>query len=180
MSKARTIGLGLVTAAALTASATPATAAPASPAGTVTSSRVCPTDVFYKVGSKKVVSYWVPGTHFVDGKGGKITGKVERSYTKTASLEHGAEVSLSAVWATVKASVSESATKSNNVTVGHAYEHKISKNRYGHIRYRVIGYKVLFEKYRTRRNCTDQLLTAFYGNIPTTKEGWKYWETKRP
>ena len=180
MTRFRTIGLGLATMAALAVSATPAMAAPASPAAPVKPAKACPPDVYYKVKSKKTVSYWVPGTHFVDGKGGKVTGKVERSYTKSATLEAGAEASIGAVWATVKANVSKSATKSNNVTVGHWYEHQISKNRYGHIRYRVIGYKVLFEKWRTQGNCKDKFLDAFYGNIPTTKEGWKYWETKQP
>ncbi|NKZ06136.1 hypothetical protein [Actinomadura latina] len=178
MNRFRTIGLGLVAAAALTVSATPAMAAPASPAAPVKPAKACPPDVYYKVKSKKQINYWV-GRHFVDGKGGKITGRVERSVTKSATLEAGAEASVGAVWATVKANVSKSATKSNTVTVGHWYEHKISKNRYGHLRYRVIGYKVLFEKYRTRGNCKDQFLDAFYGNIPTSKEGWKYWETKK-
>ncbi|WP_141580919.1 hypothetical protein [Actinomadura sp. WMMA1423] len=180
MHRFRTIGLGLVAAAALVGSATPAMAAPASPAAPVRPAKSCPPDIYYKVKSKKVVSYWVPGTHFVDGKGGKVTGKVERSWTKSATLEAGAEASISAVWASVKVQVSASATKSNNVTVGHWYEHKISKRKYGHIRYRVIGYKVLFEKHQTLGNCKDRFLDAFYGNIPTTREGWKYWETKQP
>lgn len=180
MSRFRTIGVGLVTAAALAASVTPAAAAAAAPAAPAKPAKSCPPDVYYKVKSKKVVSYWVPGTHFVDGKGGKITGKVDRAYTKSATLEAGAEASISAVWASVKVNVSASATRSNTVTVGHWYEHPVSKNRYGHIRYRVIGYKVLFEKWRTQGNCKDKFLDAFYGNIPTTKEGWKYWETKKP
>lgn len=178
MTRFRTIGIGLATAAALAASATPAVAA--SPAGPVKPAKGCPSDIYYKVKSKKVVSYWVPGTHFVDGKGGKVTGKVDKSWTESATLEAGADVSIGALWATVKVQVSASATKSNTVTVGHWYEHQISKNRYGHIRYRVIGYRVLFEKRRTRPDCSDQFLDAFHGDIPTTKEGWKYWETATP
>ncbi|WP_030175112.1 hypothetical protein [Spirillospora albida] len=180
MSSFRAIGLGLATAASLAVGAAPAVAAPNPPSNPVKAAKGCPTEIYYKVKSKKVVNYWVPGTHFVDGKGGEITGKVDRSWTKEAKLEVGAEASVKAVWATVKGSVSKSATKSNTVTVGHWYKHKISKNRYGHIRYRVIGYKVLFEKRRVRPNCSEVVLDAFYGNIPTSKEGWKYWETKRP
>ncbi|MFA1537598.1 hypothetical protein [Actinomadura monticuli] len=180
MTRFHAIGLGLVTAAALVTSAAPAVADAASPAAPVKAAKGCPPDVYYKVKSKKQVNYWVPGTHFVDGKGGKVTGKVDRSWAKSATLEAGAEASIGAVWATVKANVSKSATRTNTVTVGHWYEHTISKKRYGHIRYRVIGYRVLLEKYRTRGNCKDQFLDAFFANIPTSKEGWKYWETKKP
>ncbi|MQY05754.1 hypothetical protein [Actinomadura macrotermitis] len=183
MSRFTTIGMGVAAAAALTVSATPALAAPSAPAGRSVShgkpARSCPEETYYTVKWKKAVSYWVPRTTFVDGKGGTVTGRIDRSWTKSATLEKGAEASIGAVWATVKGHVSKSATKSNTVTVGHWYTHDISRNKYGHIRYRVIGYRVLFYKMAVRRSCKTVLLDAFYGNIPTEQEGWKYWETSR-
>jgi hypothetical protein len=182
MNKLCTLGITFAAAAALAAGGTtPAmAAAPHSTGSTGGAAKSCPEETYYKVKSKKVVRYWVPRTHFVDGKGGDVTGKVDKSWTKSASLEKGAEASVSAVWASAKVQVSKSITKSNTVTVGHWYSHPIPKNRYGHLRYRVVGYKVLFWKMKETRQCKEKLLDAFYGTFPTEKEGWEFWTSKQP
>jgi hypothetical protein len=178
MNKLCRLGIALAAVTALMAGATPSMAG-ASDAGR-NSLKSCPEETVYTVKSKQVVSYWVPGTNFVDGKGGTVQGRVEKSWTKSATVEASADVSVGVLWATVKAQVSKSVTKSNTVTVGHWYSHDIPAKKYGHLRYRVIGYKVLFWKVRVSRNCKEKLLDAFYGTFPTDKEGWKYWSTTKP
>ncbi|MBO2454428.1 hypothetical protein J4573_45585 [Actinomadura barringtoniae] len=180
MNKLCTLGITFAAAAALTAGGTTPALASTPHAGGSGAAKSCPEETYYTVKSKKAVNYWVPGTNFVDGKGGEVTGKVDKSWTKSATLEAGAEASIGALWLTVKGHVSKSATKSNTVTVGHWYSHKIPKGKYGHLRYRVVGYKVLFWKMQETRKCKEKLLDAFYGNIPTEKEGWEYWSSKQP
>jgi hypothetical protein len=172
---------GLVSAAAagVILQGTPSWAAGGSDSAASTK-RGCDTEVFYKITSKSVRSLWIAGTNFVDGPGGTISGSVHKSHTKSASVSASVSVSARYLIAEAKAEVSGSITKSNTVTVGHSYQHKISKKKYGHIRYRVVGYKVWFEKKKITATCGSTLLGTGTAILPTTKEGWKYWETKRP
>ncbi|GAA4227977.1 hypothetical protein GCM10023075_32070 [Streptosporangium album] len=66
------------------------------------------------------------------------------------------------------------------VDAGHQYTHTITDGMYGHLWYRVFGYRVGFTQWFRVSTCGVRKVTAGIASIPARVEGWKYWETKHP
>ncbi|MEU5310153.1 hypothetical protein [Streptomyces sp. NPDC021562] len=151
-------------------------AAPAA-AGTVTP-KSCPITYGVLITSHKAYRLPAKGAYFKDGPGGTISASVTRSSTITYSLSTSLEVSASYLFASAKASVSGSITKSVAVTTGHTYSHDINPHKYGNLQYGSNGYKVGWQSNRTNPNCRTTVLATGTAKLPATSVGWHYWETK--
>ncbi|MEU1594279.1 hypothetical protein ABZ468_15795 [Streptomyces sp. NPDC005708] len=150
-------------------------AAPAS--AVVTPKRSCPVDYGVLIKSHKAYRLPAKGAYFKDGPGGTITASVTRATTITYSVSASLEVSASYLFASAKASVSGSITKSVAVTTGHTYSHNINARKYGNLQYGSNGYQVSWESNRTNPNCTVTTLASGTAKLPASSVGWHYWET---
>ncbi len=114
---------------------------------------------------------------FKDGKGGKLSVTKNYSTTFKFSVVAGAEAEAGVVFAKAKASLNIGIEKSWTTSVTHNYEHKISKNRYGNVKYVNETRVVSWRKSVMDRRCK---VTVTRGKVrfPTKSEGWRYWETK--
>jgi hypothetical protein len=114
---------------------------------------------------------------FKDGPGGKMI--VSRQYSGSVSygVVAGAESEVGAVLAKAKVSISASLSKTNTTSTTHTYERKISKGKYGHVRYVSWGKRVAWKKKKERLDCTVAVLRKGVIRFPTKKEGWYYRET---
>lgn len=68
----------------------------------------------------------------------------------------------------------------HTVEVGHEYTRQISKGKYGHVRYRVFGYRVGFSKWWRGDDCRVHWAASGVAGVPARVEGWVYRESKRP
>ncbi|WP_458245775.1 hypothetical protein [Streptomyces sp. MAI_2237] len=93
-------------------------------------------------------------------------------------LSASLEVSASYLFASAKASVSGTITKSVAVTTGHTYSHDISAHRYGYLQYGSNGYRVGRQSNRTTSNCSTTVPATGMAKLPATSVGWHYWETE--
>lgn len=164
--------LAAVSAAVLLGAALPVALTP-----TQAAQAACPTETLYSLSSSSVRMPFKGVPTFKDGKGGTIT--VSRSYSGSVSFQvtAGAESEVGAIFAKAKVSVSASLTKTNSTTTTHTYSHKISKGKYGNVKYVSWGKKVTWKKSRVNPNCTTTVLGSGSINFPSTSEGWYYWET---
>lgn len=114
---------------------------------------------------------------FKDGPGGKII--VSRSYSGSVSygVVAGAESEVGAVLAKAKVSISASLTKTNTTATTHTYERKITKGKFGNVRYVTWGKRVAWKKKKERLDCSVAVLSKGVIRFPAQKEGWFYWET---
>ena len=161
-----------VVAAALAGSAlVPVVAAPAAHAG-------CPTDTYYSVSGKTTRLPFRGVPTFKDGRGGTIT--VSRNYSGSVSyrVEVGAESEVGAILAKAKISIKASLERTNSTSTTHTYSHKISKGRFGHVRYVSWGKRVTWTKYGDNATCTTTKLASGVISFPSVEEGWYYWETR--
>jgi hypothetical protein len=161
-----------VVAAGLAGSAlVPVVAAPAAHAG-------CPTDTYYSVSGKTTRLPFRGVPTFKDGRGGTIT--VSRNYSGSVSyrVEVGAESEVGAILAKAKISIKASLERTNSTSTTHTYSHKISKGRFGHVRYVSWGKRVTWTKYRDNATCTTTKLASGVISFPSVEEGWYYWETR--
>ncbi|MEV0907683.1 hypothetical protein [Streptomyces hokutonensis] len=151
-------------------------AAPAS--AVVTPKRSCP--VTYGVLITSHSHYRLPakGQYYKDGPGGTMSVHVTKASTISYSLSTSLEVSASYLFASAKASVGGSITKSVAVTTGHTYTHNISAHKFGNMQYGSNGFKLGWESNRTNPNCTTTVLKKGTAKFPVTSVGWYYWETK--
>ena len=121
---------------------------------------------------------------FPGGPGGKIKVWVEREHNveTTLLLEKEARIQFDfkSFLEEVRKMVSPIITTRLRVELGHEYQRRIRKGMYGHMRYRVFGYKVSFWQWRQFGNCSLRFVGTGLADIPTTKQGWKYRETKGP
>lgn len=150
-------------------------AAPASAA--VTPKRSCPVDYGVRITSHTAYRIPASGAYFKDGPGGTMSASVTRASTITYSLSASLEVSASYLFASAKASVSGSITKSVAITTGHTYSHDIHAHKYGNLQYGSNGFKVGWESNRTNPNCSVSVLASGTAKLPATSVGWHYWET---
>lgn len=137
-----------------------------------------------KIRTSRSHDFWIPGTHFVDGPGGKIKVWIEREHNveTTLLLEKEARIQFDfkSFLEEVRKMVSPIITTRIRIELGHEYTRLIRKGEYGHMRYRVFGYKISFWQWRQFGNCSIRFVGAGLADIPTTKQGWKYWESKGP
>jgi hypothetical protein len=144
----------------------------------------CEVRSFYKIRTNSSRDFWIPGTHFVDGPGGEMKVWLEREHTVETSLllekEARLEFDFNSFIAEVRKMVSPIITTRIRVELGHEYLRPVSKGKYGHMRYRVFGYKIGFWHWRQYGNCSIRFVGSGLANLPTRKQGWKYWETKKP
>lgn len=162
--------LGAIAASALV-SATALSAFGAAPA-----SASCAADVVIGV-SGKYVFLWDGVTWWHDGPGGTITGQVQRTRTISSTISYGADITMSDLISSVKASISGSATNSVATTLGHTYTHAIPSNAYGNLKYGAWGYNVTWKKEYRHSNCTITVLGQGTGTVPTVATGWYYYST---
>jgi len=149
----------------------PVVAAPAARAG-------CPTDTYYSVSGKTTRLPFRGVPTFKDGRGGTIT--VSRNYSGSVSyrVEVGAESEVGAILAKAKISIKASLERTNSTSTTHTYSHKISKGRFGHVRYVSWGKRVTWTKYGDNATCTTTKLASGVISFPSVEEGWYYWETR--
>ncbi|MGH3392980.1 MAG: hypothetical protein ACRDOO_29285 [Actinomadura sp.] len=144
----------------------------------------CEVRSIFKIRANSSRDFWIPGTHFVDGPGGEIKVWIEREHNVETSLllekEARLEFDFKSFIAEVRKMVSPIITTRIRVELGHEYLRPISKGKYGHVRYRVFGYKISFWQWRQYGNCSIRFVGTGLASLPTRKQGWKYWETKRP
>ena len=171
--------LGLIAASALLSvgallgfSAAPAAASPS--AAAVPAS--CAADVVIGV-SGSYVFIWDRVTWFHDGPGGTITASVQRQTQVSATISYGADITLSDLVASVKASINHSATTTVSTTVGHSYTHSVPAGKFGNLKYGAWGYNVNWVKEYRHSNCTITVLGRGTGRVPTTAVGWFYYTT---
>ena len=69
---------------------------------------------------------------------------ITRAYAamQPVTISYGADISLNDLVASVKASVSHSATRSVTTTVGHTYTHPVPANKFGNLKYGAWGYYI--------------------------------------
>ncbi|MGW3814781.1 hypothetical protein [Streptomyces sp. NPDC005046] len=150
-------------------------AAPAS--AVVTPRRTCPTTYGVLITSHHPYRLPARGAYFKDGPGGTISASVTRSSTITYSLSTSLEVETSVFFASAKAAVHASVTKSVAVTRGHTYSHGIHAHKYGNLQYGSNGFKVGWQSNRTNPNCSTTVLKTGTAKLPVSSVGWKFWET---
>ncbi|MEV5409066.1 hypothetical protein AB0K60_09540 [Thermopolyspora sp. NPDC052614] len=68
----------------------------------------------------------------------------------------------------------------HTVEAGHEYVRKISRGKYGYLRYRVFGYRVGFSKWWRGDDCRVHRAASGVAGVPARVEGWVYRESKRP
>ena len=77
--------------------------------------------------------------------------------------------------AKAKVSISASLPKTNTTQTTHAYERKITKGKFGNVRYVSWGKRVAWKK-KERLDCSVAVLAKGVIRFPAQKEGW-FWET---
>lgn len=137
----------------------------------------CAADVVLAVTSANYHFMWDGTTWFHDGPGGQVTGMVQAQRTIGATISVGAEVSVTDLVTTVKASISGSATASLTTTLGHTYTHVIPANKYGNLKYGGWGYSVNWTYEYRQSNCVIKVLQRGTGTVPTVAQGWYYYNT---
>ena len=148
----------------------PASASPAAPAS-------CAADVIVGITSSRYVFMWDGVTWWHDGPGGTITGQVQRQRQVSATISYGADITLSDLISSVKATINKSATRSVTTTVGHTYSHNIPANKFGNLKYGAWGYSVSWVKDYRHTNCTITVQGRGTGTVPTVAVGWYYYNT---
>ncbi|WP_262286640.1 hypothetical protein [Micromonospora sp. MA102] len=137
----------------------------------------CPPEYFYDITSSS--SYHMPasGAYFKDGPGGSMSVSVTKSTTITATATVSAGATVSGIVAEAKIEVSASIAQSNTITVGHTFNHNITAGKYGNAQYGSWGYNVGWRYYYTSASCSTALKSSGTAKVPTSAEGWRYWET---
>ncbi|MEW1844828.1 hypothetical protein AB0392_43380 [Nonomuraea angiospora] len=155
----------------------------------------CSPHLFFKVHTLSPRNFFLPRTNYVDGPGGTVTASVTREHEVRAFLETENERSFD-----IENERPEGVNAANLVRqlrhfrrmglphleerhmvfTGHEYSREITKGMYGHLWYRVFGYRVGWSAWRVMGTCRDVRVASGYANIPARVEGWRYWETKYP
>lgn len=137
---------------------------------------LCEGSYFYEVSSPKDIKMKA-GPAYKDGPGGTISASVTKATTITSSASVSAGATLKGIIAEAKVEVSASITKSNSVTVGHAYSHKIKKDKYGHLQYVVWGKRVNWKYIYESKSCHRTTKASGKAKLTTKEEGWYFWQT---
>ncbi|MDX3105298.1 hypothetical protein [Nonomuraea angiospora] len=155
----------------------------------------CSPHLFFKVHTLSPRNFFLPRTNYVDGPGGTVTASVTREHEVRAFLETENERAFD-----IETERPEGVNAANlirqlrhfrrmglphleerhMVFTGHEYSREITKGMYGHLWYRVFGYRVGWSAWRVMGTCRDVRVASGYANIPARVEGWRYWETKYP
>lgn len=145
---------------------------------------VCRAHTFYRIRSHRARNFWIPRTHYIDGPGGKMIVSVKRWYTVETQLRLGrsveAEFKLEEFLHRARKEVEPQLTRSHTVETKHEYVRIVHKGKYGHIRYRVFGYHIGFQQWHRADDCGLRKVGSGVADVPTTVEGWRYWETDCP
>lgn len=139
---------------------------------------------FYEIRSHRPHSFWIPGTHFIDGPGGKMYVWVKRWHTVEARVRAHHEVLeqfnfQTFLWRARKEVVRDLA-RFHTVEYKHEYVRSITAGMYGHMRYRVFGHRIRFRQWHRNGDCGLRKVGSGVAIVPTTSEGWKFWETGCP
>lgn len=156
----------------------------------------CSPHLFFKVHSLSPRNFFLPRTNFVDGPGGTVTASVTREHEVRAFLETENErrraVSTNEPLTLVEPITTREVVhemrrmglphleERHMVFTGHEYSREITKGMYGHLWYRVFGYRIGWSAWQVMGTCRDVRVASGFANIPARVEGWRYWETKYP
>jgi hypothetical protein len=144
----------------------------------------CRPGPFFKVEFADPKNFYVPRTHYVDGPGGDIRVWVKQWHTVKFDVHLEREVQtefhIQDFIARMRKEINPEIDEEHTVESGHEYHVTISKKMYGHVRYRVFGYKVGFQQWRVLDNCGMLKVVSGIASVPTRKEGWQYWESRSP
>lgn len=129
-------------------------------------------------------NFYVPRAHYIDGPGGLMRGTVTREHNVIASFGRGRDAQTSI---TIDDLVRELHTLGfqhvearHKVFAGHEFRREISKGRYGHLRFRVLGYRVNWSAWSVLGTCRRVKIDSGVASVPARAEGWRYRETRRP
>ena len=138
----------------------------------------CAEREWYDITSATSIHMPAAGTSYKDGPGGTITVAVQRASTISATASVSSGAATGGIVQAARTEVSNAAATSNQITVGHSYSRTITSNRYGNVVYGAWGYQVNWRYGVINADCTSTQLTSGTGaKVPTTQEGWRYWET---
>ncbi|MFG6192076.1 hypothetical protein [Nonomuraea sp. JJY05] len=156
----------------------------------------CSPHLFFKVHTLSPRNFFLPRTNYVDGPGGTVTASVTREHEVRAFLETENErrkaVSTNEPLTRVEPITTQEVVREmrrmglphleerHMVFTGHEYSREITKGMYGHLWYRVFGYRVGWSAWQVMGTCRDVKVASGFANIPARVEGWRYWETKYP
>lgn len=141
------------------------------------SAQGCTEEKWYDITSSSSKHIPAPGTHYKDGPGGNMTVSVTRSSTLSTTASVTAGATVGGIVAQAKVEVSAQATKSNGITIGHTYSHKVPKGRYGHLQYGSWGHKVSWRYGKITPSCTSRQLATGSASVVNQSEGWRWWHT---
>jgi hypothetical protein len=148
--------------------------------------RVCRRMSYFTIGFHRHHDLFVPRTHFVDGPapagGAEMKVIVTRSHVfnldMELEIERERELAIKDLVIKARKMVNPEISESHTVDVGHEYVVHTTKGRYGHLRYRVFGYRVGFQHWKVFSDCGRLKVVSGVADFPTAREGWKYWETR--
>ncbi|MFI7127242.1 hypothetical protein ACIBQ1_16210 [Nonomuraea sp. NPDC050153] len=156
----------------------------------------CSPHLFFKVHMLSPRNFFLPRTNYVDGPGGTVTASVTREHEVRAFLETENErrraISNNEPLTRVEPITTREVVREmrrmglphleerHMVFTGHEYSREITKGMYGHLWYRVFGYRVGWSAWQVMGSCRDVKVASGMANIPARVEGWRYWETKYP
>ncbi|GAA3670875.1 hypothetical protein GCM10022224_038890 [Nonomuraea antimicrobica] len=165
--------------------------------------RNCRPRTFFRIHELSPRNFYVPRTQFVDGPGGSITVSVTREHQVTAFVEAAnekekqAETKFAPAGTNTGTNTGPTVTaetvverlrrlglphlqQRNKVFTGHEYTRKISDGMYGHMWYRVLGYRAAWSAWSVLGTCERRKVAAGIANVPSRVEGWRYWESRHP
>ncbi|MEW9528873.1 hypothetical protein [Microbispora sp. NPDC049125] len=141
----------------------------------------CRPKTFFRIDSYTARNIFLPGTHYVDGPGGTVKVWVKEWHLVRTivrlekEVEH--EYSVDDLIVRLRRKIGHEVEEENAVETGHEYTVTVKKDKWGHLRYRVFGYRVGFQLWRRQADCGVRFLTHGTAIVPTSWEGWKFWET---
>lgn len=159
-------------------------------------SRKCTPGSFFTINSFRPKNFFIPRTQTIDGPGGSVTASVRRQHRVYFEVEFELEKNLEKQreaqvtkdklldifrrLVRLRNNMNPLIAEEHIVEVGHEYTHPITDGMYGHLWYRVFGYRLGFTQWFRVSSCGVHRVTAGVASVPARVEGWKYWETEHP
>ncbi|MFF0312458.1 hypothetical protein ACFYSC_33935 [Streptosporangium sp. NPDC004379] len=157
---------------------------------------ICRPRFLFRIDNFHPRNFFLARTHFIDGPGGSVTATVTRQHRvyyevefEREKIEHkrreleftrGPRIDRDEILRLLRNNLNPLIAEEYIVEAGHEYTHEISDDMYGHLWYRVFGYRVGFSAWYRTSTCGFHKVVAGIANVPARVEGWKYWETTRP
>ncbi|GAA3424112.1 hypothetical protein ACWDUI_20700 [Streptosporangium sandarakinum] len=157
---------------------------------------ICRPRFLFRIDQFHPRNFFLARTHFIDGPGGSVTATVTRQHRvyyeveferekiqhrlRALEITRGPRLDREEVLRLIRNNLNPLIAEEYIVEAGHEYTHEISDDMYGHLWYRVFGYRVGFSAWFRTSTCRFHKVVAGIANVPARVEGWKYWETSRP